>query len=495
MDQIQQTLVRLSAGCGEHKLQRMTLVSHTTDGAKTARTRWRGFSLTQQFIIMGGLVVAAGMVIIGFWVARQIEDGVTRNAAVATALYVDSFISPLAGELETADTLSIGPIRALDEVFKDGPVSNRLASVKIWKPDGSIVYSSNYDLIGKKFPVTHELSEASSGKVVAGFDDLNDEEDASERASGLPLLEIYSPIRAPWSGEIIAVAEFYEIAAELQGTIASARLKSWMIVAAVMAGMAGLLMTIVHRGSKTIDRQRNALQSQLVEVTHASEQNRLLKNRVQEASERVSELNERFLKRTSAELHDGPAQLLSFASLMLGEASKIDNRQDRDNELKVIKTALDDAMLDIRNVCKGLSLPDIERLTVQEIIQRVGRSHIERTNALLEIAVTNQKIQARRPVKICIYRFVQEALNNAWKHARGSRQTISCIFDDEDMSLSIVVKDDGPGFDLAVQKPDADGLGLGGLRERVRSIGGELLIESKPGRGTALTLQVSITTD
>ena len=472
----------------------MMLVSATNDDEMTTRTRWGGFSLTQQFVIMGGLVVAAGMVIIGFWVARQIEDGVTRNAAAATALYVDSFISPLTRELQTADTLSIGPIRALDEIFKDGPVGNRLVSVKIWKPDGSIVYSSDYDLIGKKFPVTRELTEANSGKVVAGFDDLHDEEDARERASGLPILEIYSPIRAPWSGEVIAVAEFYENATELQQTIASARRQSWMIVAAVMACMAGLLMTIVHRGSMTIDRQRSALQSQLVEVTNTSEQNRLLRNRAQEASERVTELNERFLKRTSAELHDGPAQLLSFASLRLGEASKIGNKRERDTEIEVIKTALNDAMLDIRNVCKGLSLPDIDRLTVQEIIERVGRSHVERTNAPLDIALTNQEIRASKPVKICIYRFVQEALNNAWKHARDSAQAISCILDEDGKSLSVSVEDDGPGFDVMARRPEADGLGLGGMRERVRSIGGELLIDSEPGHGTSLTLQVNLAT-
>lgn len=140
---------------------------------------------------------------------------------------------------------------------------------------------------------------------------------------------------------MIAVAEFYENASELQQTIASARWHSWMIVAAVMACKTGLLMSIVHRGSRTIDLQRNALQSQMVEVTNTSEQNRLPRNRVQETSERVAELNERFLNRTSAELHNGPSQLLSLASLRLGEARKIDDKQDRDSEIDIIKTALD----------------------------------------------------------------------------------------------------------------------------------------------------------
>ncbi len=290
---------------------------------------WQSFSLARKFVVMGGLVVIVGAFVIGSWVSRQIADGVTRNTAIATALYVDSFISPLTGELENKDILSIGPIRALDEAFKDSPLASRLLSVKIWKPDGTIVYSNDYELIGRKFEITEELEGASKGEVMASFDNLGDQEDEEQRKLGIPLLEIYSPIRAPWSGEVIAVTEFYENGEDLMRTIAEAKRRSWLLVGAVMSAMAGLLMTIVFQGSRTIDKQRWALQEQLKVANEASDQNRRLRNRVQKASERVSELNEHFLRKTSAELHDGPAQLLGFAALRIGEIRKIRNTKEK----------------------------------------------------------------------------------------------------------------------------------------------------------------------
>ena len=60
-------------------------------------------------------------------------------------------------EVETSNNLSVGPIRALDEIFKEGLLKDRLGSVKIWRPDGTIVYSPDYELIGKKFKKTEEL--------------------------------------------------------------------------------------------------------------------------------------------------------------------------------------------------------------------------------------------------------------------------------------------------------------------------------------------------
>ncbi len=457
--------------------------------------RWRILTLAQQFLVMGGLVVMAGMLVIGLWVSRQIEDGVTRNTAIATALYVDNFISPLIGELEHEDVLSSTSIRALDAVLKDGPISTRLVSVKIWNTDGTIVYGTDGDLIGRKFPPREKLELAAKGLVQAGLDDLHDEEDVRERQSNLPILEIYSPIHSIQSGRTIAVAEFYEDGTDLKKTLADARLRSWLMVALTMTAMAGLLMIIVYRGSKTIDQQQATLHSQLEEVTATSEQNQTLRRRVQQASERLAELNERFLKRTSAELHDGPSQLLSFAALRLGEARKIADEKDREDEFDKIEKALEDAVLEIRNVCKGLSLPDIDKLSVQQIIERVAHSHTVRTKAVVGLETPESEIGAPKATKICIYRFVQEALNNSWKHAHGSQNQIMCAFDEKAHLLSVSICDDGPGFDLSAVESKIDKLGLQGLRERVRSIGGELHIDSDPGSGTTLVLEVDLSSN
>jgi hypothetical protein len=177
-----------------------------------ARLRWSGLSLARQFLLAGAGVLLAGMILMGLWVTREIEASVTRNAATATALYVDSIIAPLLLDLRDAQRLSEGARRALDETLSQGALGDRLASFKIWKEDGLIAYSSRPELIGRRFEPTENLKQAWGGRVAAEFDELHDEEDALERGEGRPLLEIYSPIRAPWSGEVVAVAEFYELA-------------------------------------------------------------------------------------------------------------------------------------------------------------------------------------------------------------------------------------------------------------------------------------------
>ena len=470
----------------------MLAPSPTPQPVQISERYWKSLSLVRKFMIMGGLVVIAGALVIGSWVARQIEEGVTRNAAITSALYVDSFISPLTVELQEKDTLSVGPIRALDEVFNNGPVGSRMVSVKIWRPDGTIVYTNDYDQIGKKFDVTDNLRVASQGEVVASFGDVSHLEEQLQGLADKPLLEIYSPIRAPWSGEVMAVAEFYEDGTDLRETIASAKRQSWMLVGAVMTTMAGLLMTIVFQGSRTIDRQKIVLGDQLRAMTIASEQNRKLRKRVQNASERVTELNEQFLRKTSAELHDGPAQLLGFAALRIGEVRKIRNVSQRDDELKLIGKTLDKAMREIRNLSKGLSLPQIDLLSVQEIISKAVRDHTDRTKSEVSTRIDDGQLEVSKPVKICIYRFVQEALNNSWKHAPGSVSVIHCTHDKETGELLVEAIDTGSGFDSTAMDSNSTGLGLQGLRERVRSIGGELQVITSPGSGTTLAMRVSL---
>ncbi len=471
----------------------MTIASDTpSEPARTLRQKWIALTLSSQFALAGGLVMLVGMIVVGIWVSRQIEEGVTKNTGIATALYVDSFITPLAQELTNSKTLSIGPIRALDEAFLESPLGKRLVTVKIWKKGGLIAYSSNYDLIGKKFTPTEELKAAWKGEVAVSFDDLSDEEDEGERAHGMPLLEIYSPIRAPWTGEIIAVAEFYEDATEFKASIASARIKSALIFVGITLTMALMLMGIVHRGSKTIEKQRKALRLQLREATQASEQNHLLKERVQRASERVAELNEQYLNRTGAELHDGPAQLLALASLRIDSLRKQTSTVQRNDEIDIIKEALDDAMSDIRNLCRGLTLPDIAELSVREIIQRVINTHEERTDTKVAMLVDDIPIPVAHSIKICVYRFVQEALNNSWQHASGADQRVTCSYDQSTRTISLSVGDGGQGIAEHNDENKEGGLGLIGMRQRIEAIGGDLQIDSRTGEGTLLTMQVVI---
>ena len=116
--------------------------------------RWNASSLAVQYCIAALLVLCCAMAVIGTWVTREIEHGITTNAASSTALYVDSVIAPLLPVFSDNAPLDEGVTHALDEVLSRGALGKRLVSFKIWHPDGTVLYARDASLIGQKFPPT-----------------------------------------------------------------------------------------------------------------------------------------------------------------------------------------------------------------------------------------------------------------------------------------------------------------------------------------------------
>ncbi len=446
-----------------------------------------GLALHQRFALAGSAVMLLGMAVIGSWVSNEIEIGVARNSAVSSALYMESYIAPLSQELSSSDALSAATEARLRRIFSEPPLSERIVSVKIWKQGGLIAYASDADQIGKRFEPADDLRAAWRGRLSASFDDLHDDENAGERRAGMPLLEVYNPIHSIVTGEIIAVAEFYQDASELERDLFDARLKSWLIVGGVTLATFALLFGIVRGGSRTIERQHGELSRRFAELSRISRQNDELRRRIQGASIRSAELNEDYLRRISAELHDGPAQALALASLRLDSLLRRPESGAKDGEGAVIRASLSDALRDIRDICRGLTLPEIEGLTVAEALEMAVEAHRRRTGA--EVALDDGGVALRpdHSTLICIYRFVQEGLMNAFRHAQGAGQSVSCAVVDGELQLS--VRDAGPGFPAGGPRP---GLGLRGLRERVESLGGMFAAGAAPGGGAELQMRVAL---
>ncbi|TAY31814.1 sensor histidine kinase [Rhizobium leguminosarum] len=439
-----------------------------------------GISLARQFVLAAAGVLLFGMSAIGFWVSGRIEDSLIHNAAAATALYVDSIIAPLTQELAKSNTLGEGARVALTETLSQGVLSEKLFAFKIWKPDGTIVFSNEDGAIGKRFEMTDGLRAAKAGQIHAEFDQLEGPENEVERHSGIPLLEIYSPIREPWSGDIIGIAEFYENGVDLRSELTRARLQSWLVVGVVTLAMLALLFGIVARGSRLITRQRAALDEKVETLSTLLSQNQALRRRADQATHRTADLNERYLRRISAELHDGPAQSLAFASLRLRSILPAGS-SDQDSER--VKAALDDAMRDIRNICRGLTLPELDGLGVDDVLKRVVAAHESRTGTRVAFACDPVLPDLSKAEKICAYRFVQETLNNAARHAAGIGQEVTASA--AGSGIEITVSDKGPGFDRGTA---GEGLGLLGLEERIAGLGGTLDLNSQ--NGTRLTMRL-----
>ena len=281
------------------------------------RHRWHDLSLVGQFTAIGLSVLILGMAAIGAWVGFKIEQGFTQNTASVTALYVDNIVAPKVQELSGKRTLSAKTMKELDAVFSNKELRRRIPSVKIWTSDGRIMYATVKDLIGVQFEVTAPLRSAWAGKISSELDDLSDTESKYELATGIPLLEVYSPIRDAHTGKIIAVVEFYASALHMKKDLLKIKFQSWGVVGLITLVMIGFLFGIVQRGSRTIEAQKIALQKQVQDLSNLLRQNTTLRQRVEDSSERAAESNERFLRGISAELHDGPAQHLSLSMLRL----------------------------------------------------------------------------------------------------------------------------------------------------------------------------------
>ncbi|MBA1346189.1 sensor histidine kinase [Rhizobium sp. WYCCWR 11146] len=448
--------------------------------------RWNARSLASQFFIAGGLISIAAMFVVGFFVSHLIEETVIHNSGAATALYVDSVIAPLLPNMQTESLLDEASAQALDETLGQGALGKRLVSFKLWRSDGTILYSNEKELVGKTFAVSDKLQRAFAGSLVARYEIASDPESDKERALGKPLMEIYNPVLQPWSGQAVAVLEFYETAEGLGDSLAHARLRSWGAVAALTATFFLVLSVLVFRGSRTIEAQRKDLKERVTELSALLAENRGLQRRLQRASQRAAALNETYLRSIGADLHDGPAQHIAYASLRLDSDVLINastQPEAREKELAWIRSSLAEAMTEIRNICSGLVLPQIEKSSITEIVTRVVEAHQHKTESHVETIVDEDGPELPPAVKICIYRFIQEALNNAYRHGGGVQQAIKAV--SRDGHVCVEVSDHGDGFDPTEVRPTS--LGLVGLRERIDSLGGSFDIKTGEG-GTTVTM-------
>ncbi len=450
---------------------------------------WVRLTLPGKFLFAGGIVMLIAMLFVGNWVSQRIEASVVHNSASSVALYVDGFISPLSQELKENGHLSDVAKRALSEIFNGTVIGNRVVSVKIWGKGGLIVYASDEDIVGQKFTPTADLKKAWTGKISAAFQDLGDEESKHEASLGIPLLEVYSPITEPLTGEIIAVAEFYKRADTLQQDLRSARWSSWMIVGLSFLISGVLLFGIVQAGGSTIQRQKKQLMKQLAESQKMAQQNASLKQRVVNASGRATAQADRVLRQLGAELHDGPAQYISLAALRLDSILSQSKKGTKDAE--DIRHALNTALSEIRALSRGLAVPDLGNLDIPAIVAKAIEDHNRHNDQSVDLPKDQiGKLDLGYTSKLCVFRFVQEALSNSYKHTKNAIVEVSYQVSDNNFFLTI--SDNGSGFDPAISLKlrDDGGQGLLGLIDRAESIGGAIKIASKFGIGTHLTLSL-----
>src|SRR5258705_6216983 len=273
-------------------------------------------TLLQQFVLATSMVVGLAMVAVGAWTSARIEDGTLRSNAGAAALYMSSFIEPHVQSIDDNGVLSSDDFINLAKISSEITARRHFASIKIWRPDGTILFSTRKDIIGKKFSNV-AIQPSLNGEIRVTAADLDEEDSLYERSLAMPLYEIFAPLYKSVTGKIIGIAEFYQTADELFG--ARTVPEAWFVVGGSALGMFIVLFAIVHRGSVRIEQQRLTLKRRLREQARLRRTNSELEKRMRDALMQAARIDDLIQRRLGAELHDGPAQLLAFVLVRLDE--------------------------------------------------------------------------------------------------------------------------------------------------------------------------------
>ena len=215
--------------------------------------------------------------------------------------------------------------------------------------------------------------------------------------------------------------------------------------------------------------------------------------------ERLLAVTEEELQRIVLDVHDGPVQhlyaaLSQLSSLRRHRASP--GRMSRSElvMLDCVITLLESSLKEIRNLLSTLRAPGFAERRLEDLLEGAVVEHEALGGGRVSLAMTITR-DVVLPLKLCLFRVLQEALSNVRRHAGVQEARVSLHEDHERLVLTIA--DQGRGFDpppltgpYATDRPEH--IGLRGMRERAAFMGGTLVVESSPGHGTRVRVEVPV---
>lgn len=227
----------------------------------------------------------------------------------------------------------------------------------------------------------------------------------------------------------------------------------------------------------------------IVYILRIEHQNRKRYQEIERLSARLVAAQEEERRSISRELHDEIGQTLTA---VIVDAANLANRIPQDDELgrkylENIRNLADSSINSIRNIALLLRPSMLDDLGLIAALEWQAREVSRRTG--IKVEVTDENVPESLPdaVRTCVYRVVQEALSNISSHSGAKKAVVTAR--KTGGTLVLTIEDDGSGFDPARTR----GLGLLGMEERVKGLGGRMETQSAPGKGTTLRVTLPVT--
>jgi len=201
--------------------------------------------------------------------------------------------------------------------------------------------------------------------------------------------------------------------------------------------------------------------------------------------------------RIARELHDDTIQSLIMLSRQVEALARTDERISpaRARRLEELQRITDGVIQGVRRFSRDLRPSILDDLGLVPALEGLAASLTEKDGILTRLWVTGEKRRLAPETELTLFRITQEALNNVKKHAEATQVVITVEFTAS--AVEIAIQDNGKGFTIATpaEEPAASGqLGLIGMHERARLLGGTLVIQSKPRLGTKVVVTVPAAT-
>jgi two-component system, NarL family, sensor kinase len=386
------------------------------------------------------LAVAIPRQVEGFLVASDVESLQRVVADVAgTGLIVDG-------------PASMSDLDELGEAVERRLIGRETVRVKLWAPDGTILYSDERGLIGQRFELSSELVAALAGGTQIGTPDLTRPENAAERDLGT-LTEFYIPVEA--DGSVASVFEVYVQADPLQAVVSRVRTYVWLSVGSGVAFLAIFTIVLFVRNARMVIRQRREAERLLSDVVRASEAER---------------------RRVVGALHDDIGQPLYRIHYGIEDSrARVESGTEVDLELARVSSLVQEVDDRLRSELRALSDDPVAELNLPEAIAALAE--IAEIETDLDISFEAEgDISVPSETRASLFRAAREGVTNARRHAQAKTMTVTLSRHGDEIVLEVV--DDGVGFS------GSPGLGLTTARDRLESVGGGLRVVSRPGEGT-----------
>jgi signal transduction histidine kinase len=416
------------------------------------------------------MVTSLGAIVVLAVAAVYLQQRIGERAAIRTARESAGLIARGIVEPVLTERSLTGPDRAaLDRIIRTRVLDRSNVRVKIWNPNGTILYSDEPRLIGARFPLERdEIEVIATGGTVAGISDLSAPENRFENGNDR-LLEVYRPVHVAPTGRVV----LFEVYKRFDEASVST-LRVWRTSALALLGAVALIWLLQVPLALSLARRLRA---------GHEERERLLQRAVD-----ASKIER---GRIASDLHDGvvpqlagTAYTLSAAARCAGSAPPAETASAMDESAGTVR----DAIQQLRSLIVEIHPPHLESAGLAGVLEDLAAGV---SSSGLEVDVEVEPgLHLQAESEQLLFRAAQEGLRNIVAHAQATRATLTVMPDAGGVVL--LVADDGIGFTTAglAQRRASGHLGLELLAELAADAGGRLEMESQPGMGTTLRLRV-----